>query len=198
MRVDYELIESLIEPGSRVLDVGCGDGELLGRLIHDRGVDGEGMELDQDMVVHCVQRGLSVIQWDIDRGLGQYAADTFDYVILSQTMQTVRDPEKVLRELIRVGKRVIVSFPNFAHWTCRLQMTFGGRAPQTRQLPFRWYNSPNIHFLSLRDFDQFCQKLGIRIEKKIPLGKTSARPLWLLPNLLATQAVYVTTKYANG
>jgi homoserine O-acetyltransferase len=198
MRVDYELIESLIEPGSRVLDVGCGDGELLGRLIHDRGVDGEGMELDQDMVVHCVQRGLSVIQWDIDRGLGQYAADTFDYVILSQTMQTVRDPEKVLRELIRVGKKVIVSFPNFAHWTCRLQMMFGGRAPQTRQLPFRWHNSPNIHFLSLRDFDQFCQELGIRIEKRIPLGKSSTRPIRLLPNLLATQAVYVTTKYANG
>lgn len=198
MRVDYELIESLIEPGSRVLDVGCGDGELLSQLIQDRGVDGEGMELDQDMVVHCVRRGLSVIQWDIDRGLGQYAGDTFDYVILSQTMQTVRDPEKVLRELIRVGKKVIVSFPNFAHWTCRLQMLFGGRAPQTRQLPFRWHNSPNIHFLSIKDFDQFCRELGIRIEKKIPLGKTSARPIRLLPNLLATQAVYVTTKYANG
>lgn len=198
MRVDYELIESLIEPNSRVLDVGCGDGELLSRLIQDKGIDGEGMELDQDMIVHCVRRGLSVIQWDIDRGLEQYAADTFDYVILSQTMQTVRDPEKVLRELIRIGKKVIVSFPNFAHWSCRLQMLLGGRAPQTRQLPFRWYNSPNIHFLSLRDFDQFCRELGLRIEKRIPLGKSSIRPIRLFPNLLATQAVYVTTKYANG
>ncbi len=197
IRVDYDLIESLIEPESRVLDVGCGDGELLSNLIRDKGIRGEGLELDQDMIVHCVQRGLSVIQWDIDRGLHQYAPDSFDYVILSQTLQTVREPEKVLRELIRVGKKVIVSFPNFAHWGCRLQMLFGGKAPQTRQLPFRWYNSPNIHFLSLKDFDHFCRELGIRIERKIPLGKSSVRPVGFLPNLFATQGVYVTSKYSN-
>ena len=194
-RVDYELIDSLIEPGSRVLDLGCGDGELLSRLTEDKDVAGEGIEIDEDLVIHCVQRGLSVIHRDIERGLDMYPNDTFDYAVLSQTIQTLRDPQKVLIELHRVARKVIVSFPNFAHWICRLQMLFGGRAPQTRQLPFRWHNSPNIHFLSLRDFDRFCAELDIKIEKRIPLGKTSIGPVRILPNLLASQAVYVTSKY---
>lgn len=194
-RVDYELIDSLIEPGSRVLDLGCGDGELLARLIEDKNILGEGIEIDEDMVIHCTQRGLSVIHRDIERGLEMYPNDTFDYAVLSQTIQTLRDPQKVLIELHRVARKVIVSFPNFAHWLCRLQLLFGGRAPQTRQLPFRWYNSPNIHVLSLKDFDRFCAELDIKVEKRIPLGKKSIWPVRLLPNLLAPQAVYVTSKY---
>jgi len=195
IRVDYELIESLIEPGSRVLDVGCGDGELLARLIRDRNIRGEGIELDQDMVVHSIQRGLSVIHRDIERGLDQYATDSFDYAILSQTLQTVNDPEKVFRELLRVATRVIISFPNFAHYHCRLQLFFKGRTPRTKQLPFRWYDTPNIHCLSLKDFDRFCEEIGARIEKRIPLGKSSLRPVRFAPNIFATQAVYVASKY---
>lgn len=192
-RVDYALIDSLIEPNSRVLDVGCGDGELLASLIRDKNVRGEGIELDQDMVVHSIQRGLSVIHRDIERGLHQYADHSFDYAILSQTLQTVKDPEKVFREMLRVADRVIVSFPNFAHWACRLQLLWRGRAPRTRQLPFQWYDSPNIHCLSLKDFDRFCQELGAKVEKRIPLGKSRLTPVTFLPNLLASQAVYLTS-----
>jgi homoserine O-acetyltransferase len=195
IRLDYELIDALIEPGSRVMDLGCGDGELLIRLIADKQVIAQGVELDQDLVIHCVQRGLSVLHRDIERGLEEFPSDYFDYAILSQTMQTLRDPEKVLRELIRAAKKVIVSFPNFAHWGCRLQLLLKGCAPQTRQLPFRWYKSPNIHFLSLKDFDRFCAELDIKIEKRIPLGKHTATPVRIWPNLLASQAVYIISKY---
>jgi homoserine O-acetyltransferase len=197
-RVDYELIDAVVTPNSRVLDLGCGDGELLSRLIMDKNVDGLGIELDEDLVVHCVGRCLSVLHRDIERGLSQFATDSFDYVILSQTLQTLRDPEKVIRELLRIGRKVIVSFPNFAHWGCRLQLLLTGRAPQTKQLPFRWYNSPNIHFLSIKDFDRFCAELNIYIEKKIPLSRFSTIAVKLWPNLLASQVVYVTSKYQNG
>lgn len=197
-RVDYELIESLLEPGSRVLDVGCGDGDLLARLTADRKIEGKGIELDQDLVVGCVGRGIAIIQRDIERGLGRYTDKGFDYVILSQTVQTIKDPERVFNELLRVGRRVIVSFPNFGHWRCRLQLLLTGRAPVTRQLPFRWYNTPNIHSLSLRDFEEFCAKLGVTIEKRIPLVKTSPSPVRFGPNLFAEQVIYVTSKAVHG
>lgn len=195
LRIDYELIDSLIEPGSRVIDLGCGDGELLVRLLQDKNVRAQGVELDQDLAIHCVQRGLSVLHRDIERGLEEYPNDSFDYAILSQTMQTLHNPEKVIRELVRAAKKVIISFPNFAHWGCRLQLLFNGRSPQTPQLPFRWYKSPNIHFLSLKDFDQFCLELDIKVEKRIPLGKHIAFPVKIWPNFFATQAVYVISKY---
>jgi len=193
-RVDYELVESLIAPDSTVLDVGCGDGELLARLRQDKHIDGRGIELQQDLVLGGVCRQVSIIQYDIERGLSSYADKRFDYVIMSQTVQTVKNPEKVLKELLRVGRKVVVSFPNFAHWRCRMQLLLSGKSPMTRQLPFRWYNSPNIHFLSLRDFDEMCERLGIRIEKRIPLVKTSASPVRVAPNLFAEQVIYVTSK----
>ncbi len=193
-RVDYELIEALIEPGSTVLDVGCGDGELLARLTADKNIDGEGIELEQELVLACVNRGLPVIQRDIERGLASYADKSFDYVILSQTLQTLKDPERVFIELLRVGRKVLVSFPNFAHWRCRVQLLLKGKAPVTKQLPFGWHDSPNIHFLSLKDFDEFCRKLGVRVENRIPLAKMRQRAAWLGPNLLAEQVVYVTSK----
>jgi len=191
-RVDYELIESLIEPDSTVLDIGCGDGELLSRLAADKNIKGEGIELDQDLVLTCVNRGLSVIQHDVEQGLGEYADKSYDYVILSQTVQTVRNTQKVIAELLRVAQKVIVSFPNFAHWRCRAQLFFGGHAPVTRQLPFEWHNSPNIHCLSLKDFDRLCRKLGIRVERRIPLTKTRLSPVRFAPNLFAEQVIYVT------
>jgi homoserine O-acetyltransferase len=197
-RVDYELIESLIEPGSKVLDVGCGDGELLTKLTADHKIEGRGVEVDQDLVMGCVGRGIAIIQRDIDRGLTSYGDASFDYVILSQTVQTIKDPERVFKELLRVGRKVIVSFPNFAHWRCRLQLLLTGRAPVTRQLPFRWYNSPNIHCLSLRDFEELCDKLGVTIEKRMPLVKTSPSPVRLAPNLFAEQVIYVTSKSAGN
>jgi len=193
-RVDYELIESLIEPNSTVLDVGCGDGELLARLTADKNIKGKGIDLQQDLVLVCVNRGPSIIQRDVERGLENYADKSFDVVILSQTMQTLKEPEKVFKELLRVGEKVIVSFPNFAHWRCRVQLFLGGKAPVTRQLPFGWHDSPNIHFLSIKDFDRFCKKLGVTVEKKIPLVKTRLSPVRFAPNLFAEQVIYVTSK----
>jgi methionine biosynthesis protein MetW len=141
-----------------------------------------------------VNRGLPAIQRDAERGLQDYADKSFDVVTLSQTVQTLKDPEKVFKELLRVGKKVIVSFPNFAHWRCRMQLFFRGKAPVTKQLPFGWHDSPNIHFLSLKDFDRFCEKLEVKVEKKIPLGKTRLSPVRFAPNLFAEQVVYLTSK----
>jgi len=193
-RVDYELIEGLIEHGSRVLDVGCGDGELLARLADDKNTKGEGIELVQELVLTCVERGIAVIHRDVERGLEKYADKSFDYVILSQTVQTLEEPEKVLKELLRLGKKVIVSFPNFAHWRCRAQLFFQGKAPVTGQLPFSWYNSPNKHFPSMKDFDRFCRKLGVKVEQRIPLVKTSVGPVRFAPNLFAEQVIYLVSE----
>ncbi len=193
-RVDYEVIESLIEPGSSVLDIGCGEGALLANLIEDRNIHGEGIELEEKLVLDCVRKGLPIIQHDIEEGLENYADKSYDYIILSQTLQTVKNTEKVLSELMRVGKKVIVSFPNFAHWRCRLQLLLEGKAPVTKQLPYKWYDSTNIHCLSLKDFEEFCKKLNVRIEKIIPLTKASLGPVKFAPNLLAEQVIYITSK----
>jgi len=194
VRVDYDVIESLIEPNSSVLDIGCGDGELLASLIADKNITGKGIELEQDLVLSCVNLGLSIIQHDIELGLEDFADKSYDYVILSQTVQTIKNTEAVFNELLRVGKKVIVSFPNFAHWRCRAQLFLTGSAPVTKQLPFKWHNSPNIHCLSLKDFDRFCEKLSVKVEKKIPLIKTRLSPVKFAPNLFAEQVIYVTSK----
>ena len=193
VRVDYEQIESLIEPNSTVLDVGCGDGQLLANLIRDKNIQGEGIELRQEFVLDCVCRGLPTIQQDIEEGLYYYADKSFDYVILSQTVQTLKDPEKVFTELLRVGKKVIVSFPNFAHWRCRVQLLLRGKAPITKSLPFSWHDTPNVHVVSLKDFDEFCRKLGAKVEKRVPLVKTRQAVVRIAPNLFAEQAIYVTS-----
>jgi len=194
VRVDYDMIESLIKPNSTVLDIGCGDGELLANLIGDKNITGKGIEVEQDLVLTCVNRGLSIIQHDIELGLENFADKSYDYVILSQTVQTIKNTELVFTELLRVAKKVIVSFPNFAHWRCRAQLFLAGNAPVTKLLPFEWHNSPNIHCLSLKDFDQFCKRLAIKVEKKIPLIKTRLNPVRFAPNLFAEQVIYVTSK----
>jgi homoserine O-acetyltransferase len=194
VRVDYDVIESLIKPNSTVLDIGCGDGELLANLIADKNITGKGIEVEQDLVLNCVNRGLSIIQHDIELGLENFADKSYDYVILSQTVQTMKNTEMVFTELLRVAKKVIVSFPNFAHWRCRAQLFFAGSAPVTKQLSFEWHNSPNIHCLSLKDFERFCKKLSVKVEEKIPLVKTRFSPVKFAPNLFAEQVIYVTSK----
>ncbi len=197
VRVDYDLIESVITQGAKVLDIGCGDGELLCRLKNDKGIICRGIEYDIDNAVKCLGCGLPVLHRNVERGLAMYPDNSFDYVLLSQTLQTLHDPKKVFDELLRVGKRVVVSFPNFAYYKCRMQILLGGKSPVTSLLPFKWYDSPNIHFFSLKDFESFCKELGVTIEKKIPLGGSSRAISPIFPNLLATQAIYVTSRNSS-
>ena len=188
-RVDYDLIVDLVAPESRVLDIGCGTGELLCRLMRAKQVRGMGLEVDQDNIVSAVGCGISVVQADIDRGLEALPDQSFDYVLLSMTLQVLQRPELALREMLRVGKKCIVSFPNFAHWSVRAKALLSGRAPVTRNLPFAWYQSPNRHVLSIRDFQQFCAERAIVIEKTLPLAAEGVTHV--LPNLFAEEAVFV-------
>ena len=193
LRPDLAVIASHVPPGSRVLDVGCGEGELMAVLRDERQVDARGMEIDPEAVEKCVARGLSAVQGDADRDLADYPDDAFDYVILSQTLQATREPREVLRQMLRVGKRAIVSFPNFAHWQVRLRLVFGGRMPETPSLPFKWYDTPNIHLCSIDDFRALCADMGVRIERAIVLDRNS-KPINLPPllaNLLGEQAVFM-------
>jgi len=194
LRVDYELIESLIEPNSRLLDIGCGDGQLLFNLQRDKNITAEGIEVDQELVLQGVNNGLDVIHRDIERGLKHYPDKSFDYAVLSQTLQTLKTPHLVFAELLRVAKKVIVSFPNFAYWRCRINLFFNGEAPRTKQLPFKWYDTPNIHFMSLKDFENFCDEIGAKVETKISLIGNRRSPVKFAPNIFAEQAIYLTSK----
>ena len=193
IRVDLQLIADMVDPATRALDVGCGDGSLLAYLVNFKRVDARGMELSQAGVNACVANGLSVIQGDADTDLRAYPDDTFDYVILSQTLQATREPRQVLQQMLRVGKRAIVSFPNFAHWHVRLRLVFGGRMPQTTSLPYKWHDTPNIHLCSIDDFRALCRDMGVRVERAIVLNRNS-RPLNMPPflaNLFGEQAVFM-------
>ncbi len=197
-RTDLLTIAELVPPGSRVLDIGCGDGQLLQLLEATRHVDGRGIELSQKGVNECVARGLSVVQGDADTDLRDYPDDAFDYVILSQTLQATHRPRIVVEEMLRIGGKAIVSFPNFAHWKVRTVLGFTGRMPVTRNLPYSWYDTPNIHFCTIRDFVALCDDIHASIESKIALRRDGARiplnaPLWFW-NLFAQQAVFVLTR----
>lgn len=165
LRPDLAVIRDNVAPESRVLDVGCGDGALLQALRDEKGCDARGMELDPGNVAECVAKGLFVIQGDADSDLAFYPDGSFDYAILSQTLQTTKRPDFVLDELMRIGRRAFVSFPNFAHWKVRLMLFWGGRMPVTRQLPEGWYDTPNIHHLTIEDFRAFVRERGITVEK---------------------------------
>src|SRR5262252_8204118 len=159
-RVDLVLVAQMVDYGAKVLDVGCGDGELLRLLSETRGVDGRGIELSREGVNECVAKGLAVIQGDADTDLGDYPDDAFDYVILSQTLQATRHPRIVLEHMLRIGRRAIVSFPNFGHWQVRLQLLFAGHMPRTDILPFSWYDTPNIHHCTIKDFRLLCTAIS--------------------------------------
>ncbi|MGD0337144.1 MAG: methionine biosynthesis protein MetW, partial [Candidatus Omnitrophota bacterium] len=180
--IDHRAILELIQPYSAVLDLGCGNGELLYILTREKNVRAQGIEIDEQAIYKCVARGLSVFHGDIDSGLSEYKDKSFDYVILNQSLQQVRHAKTVLNEALRVGKKVIVGFPNFAHINARWQIFFGGRAPVTAALPYTWYESPNFHFLSNFDFIDYCKDEKIRIERAIFLG--NKRRVHLFPNLL--------------
>lgn len=169
LRSDLALIAEMVEPGARVLDIGCSDGALLDHLARERRVVGRGIELSQRNVNACVARGLSVIQGDADVDLAEYPADAFDYVILSLTLQATRDPRRVLEQMVRIGRHAIVSFPNFGHWRVRLNLLFEGRMPVTESLPEAWYETPNIHFCTIRDFIELCRACGMKIDETLVL-----------------------------
>jgi len=198
IRVDLQLIADMIEPHSRVLDVGCGDGTFLDYLVHFRQVDGRGIELSMAGVKASISAGLSVIQGDADTDLKDYPDNAFDYVVLSQTLQAMVQPKTVLGHLLRIGKRAIVSFPNFAHWRARLYLGILGKMPVSKTLPHEWYDTPNIHLCTIRDFDALCRELGIVIEtQKILDAQGHIRHVgpWLFSaNLLGEQAVYLLRK----
>jgi methionine biosynthesis protein MetW len=194
-RQDHALIADMVEPGARVLDVGCGDGALLQLLAQTRKVDGRGVELSQRGVNECVAKGLSVIQGDADTDLSDYPADGFDYVILSQTLQATRHPREALANMLRIGRRAIVSFPNFGHWRVRAQLAFRGRMPVTGNLSQSWHDTPNIHLCTIRDFVELVDELGARIERGVALDHAGA-PIrvnapWWVWNLMGEQAVFL-------
>ena len=195
LRRDLRLIAEMVAPHSRVLDIGCGDGALLAYLAREKAVDARGMELSQSGVNSCVGYGLSVIQGDADRDLEAYPNGAFDVVVLSQTLQATRQPRRVLETLVRIGKQAIVSFPNFGFWRIRLSLLWRGRMPVSELLSNPWYDTPNIHLCTIRDFVRLCDEIGVRIEKSVTLDR-HGRPFSLDPrgglaNLLAEQGVFV-------
>ena len=195
IRGDLQLIADMVEPESRVLDVGCGDGALLHYLWKGKGVDGRGVELSQAGVNACVRNGLSVIQGDADADLKDYPSDAFDYVILSQTLQATHNPRTVLDNMSRIGRRVIVSFPNFGFWKVRWNLAVRGRMPVTRTLPYHWYDTPNIHFCTIRDFVVLCREMGLAVERSLALnGEGRPRALaakGFTANLFAEHAIFL-------
>lgn len=198
LRRDLRLIADMIAPGSRVLDIGCGDGALLAYLAREKGVDARGIELSQAGVNICVRHGLSVIQGDADHDLSAFPDHAFDVVVLSQTLQATHRPRHVVEELLRIGKRAIVSFPNFGFWRLRLRLLASGRMPVSQLLNHPWYETPNIHLCTIRDFVALIEETGARIERSVPLDR-HGNPFSLstrgrLANLLAEQGVFVLSR----
>ena len=196
MRSDLQILQQWIKPGTRVLDLGCGDGELLAALTHDKQIDALGLEIDAEKITKCFARGLSVIEQDIDQGLANFVDNSFDTVVLTQTLQAVMRPDLVLDEMLRVGKECIITFPNFGHWRCRLHLSAKGRMPVSKFMPNQWYDTPNIHFCTVRDFETLCAEKNIRIAHRAVINFNSETTFiahrW--PNLFGGTAIYHVTK----
>jgi methionine biosynthesis protein MetW len=197
-RFDLQVIGSWIKPGTRVLDLGCGGGDLLYYLKENKQVIGTGIERHESRVTQCIAKGLSVLQGDINEEVLDYKDDTFEYVILSQTLQQVYYPDKLLKSLIKVGRKVIVSFPNFSHWSIRMQVLFTGMAPKNEQLPYEWYDTPNIRVITLKDFREFVKDQGCTILKEVAINThhhdTKGNIVTFLPDLRATYGIFLIGK----
>lgn len=195
MRYDLSVVASWIKPGTKVLDLGCGSGDLLHILSVDKDVRGTGIEAEEEKVTRGIEKGLSILHGDINEELFDYPDGCFDYVILSQTLQQVYEPAKLIREMLRVGRRGIVSFPNFAYYRIRGQLLFRGRAPVSRELPYEWYDTPNIRVITIRDFRRFCRKEGFAIAQETavstPHHHEKGAVVKIFPNLLATYGMFM-------
>ena len=198
MRFDLQIIASWIEPGSKVLDLGCGEGELLYFLKEDKQIKGTGIERVESKVARCIEKSLPVIQGDINEEIMDYQDNTFDYVILSQTLQQVYEPSKLIQALLRIGKRGIVSFPNFSHWKVRLQLLVTGYAPITKQLPYEWFDTPNIRVITIKDFRKYSKEIGFKIIKEVAINTQShdrsGGIITFIPTLLATYGIFLIGK----
>jgi len=192
VRRDLAIIADLVAPGARVLDLGCGDGELLANLERDKRVNGYGLEIDLDMITSCIGNGVNVIEQDLDQGLTNFPSDSFDLVVMTDTLQSVRRPDAMLEEMLRIGRECIVTFPNFAHWKCRIYLALRGRMPVTEHLPHRWYDTPNIHLCTFADFEKLCADMHLRVMARFVVDELyrNRELINRFPNLFGSTAFY--------
>lgn len=197
LRLNYSIITDIIDIGAKVLDLGCGDGVLLANLVKEKSVKGIGIEINQDAAISSIEKGLSIIQGDIDEGLKGFSDKEYDWVILNQTLQSTEKPDYVIEEMLRVGKKIVVSFPNFAYWKVRFFLLFKGKMPKSKMLPFEWYDTPNIHLLTVSDFYDFCKKRDIKILKSVFMTRAEIRKGLLMramSDFFAEEVIFVISK----
>lgn len=196
MRSELQLIQQWIQPGASVLDLGCGDGTLLAHLVKTLGVQGYGLEINQDQIVECLRKNVNVIEQDLDEGLANIGTASFDVVVMTQALQAVTYPEKVLDHMLRIGKECIITFPNFGHWRNRIYLSVRGKMPVSRSMPYTWYDTPNIHLCTFKDFETYCRSKSIRILNRtvVDMGYHDSTAMRLMPNMFGETAIYHITR----
>lgn len=197
LRLNYKIISEIVNDGAKILDLGCGDGTLLKQLIDEKNVRGIGVEIDQNSVISAIEKGLSIIQGNIDAGLKEFTDKEYDWVILNQTVQSTDKPDFVIEEMLRVGKKVVVSFPNFAYWKVRFYLFFKGKMPKSKILPFEWFNTPNIHLLTINDFYEFCNKRNIKILQSVYMTRAKVRHgvlIRAISNFFTEEVIFVISR----